>query len=310
MKLTYRLLWFDDDPDMVQESEESLARIMRDKGFDLKVEAKTDISEEAIAALKSSLEQYNPYDMIIFDYDLGSRKGTDIAKTLRGKIFTDMVYYSATPLDELRKAVYEAKVEGVFLINKLSCVDELMLILEDHIKKNCDLNSMRGIVLDAISEIEVLLRKDLIHVLHCDSGNLRSTRLKSLQARLRAKGKELNKQAESMSELASNMNAERMLEHFADPVKSDFNTIRQMLHACKEDWENLGEKGLLHRLQSLRNVFAHESYVWDQRNNCVIVRVNGEQKHFDAHVFENIRKELLLMMDEIKTNCEHDVGSL
>lgn len=298
MKLTYRLLWFDNEPSMVQKSERRLARMMRDKGFDLKVDPRDDISPEAIEKLRTDLEQYNPYDLIVFDHDLGTRKGTDIAQKLRGAIFTDMVYYSAAPLDVLRKAIYDAAVDGIFLINKLSCVDDLMRILEDHIKKNCDLNSMRGIVLDALSEMEVKLRKYLTDKLRVDPA-LCQDRLASFKDRLDGRSKQLAKKAIKMTEAL-------MLASLADPLKSDFNTIRQMLSACEEDWESLKDKQALHRLQNLRNVFAHESYKWDRQNNCVTVCVDGEERSYRNSDFETIRKDLLTMFEEVNTRCKGD----
>ena len=166
---------------------------------------------------------------------------------------------------------------------------------------------MRGIVLDAISEIEVALRRDLIHVLKNNSSTLREKRRKSLQSRLRKKKKELDNGADAMKQLADNMDDAQLLDYFADPIMSDFNTIRQMLYACKNDWESLNEDGLLHEMQSLRNVFAHESYRLDQDNNCVIVCVKGEEKRFDADKFEEIRKKLLLIIDDIKKHCEQNI---
>ncbi len=298
MKLTYRLLWFDNEPSMVQKSERRLARMMRDKGFDLKVDPRDDISPEAIEKLRTDLEQYNPYDLIVFDHDLGTRKGTDIAQKLRGAVFTDMVYYSAAPLDVLRKAIYDAAVDGIFLINKLSCVDDLMRILEDHIKKNCDLNSMRGIVLDALSEIEVKLRKHLTTKLRNDPV-LRLERLASFKDRLDGRAKQFGKKAQNMTE-------DLMLSSLADPLKSDFNMVRQMLSACEEDWEAIKEKQALHRLQNLRNVFAHESYKWDCQNNCVTVRVDGKECSYRSSDFMTIRKGLLTMLEEVESRCKDE----
>ncbi len=296
MKLTYKLLWFDNEPDMVRTSERRLTRMMRSKGFNLEIENRDDISPESIDKLGTDLAQYNPYDMIIFDHDLGDRKGTDLAQQLRGKVFTDMVYYSAASIDELRKAIYEAKVNGVFLINKQSCADDLMRILEDHIKKNCDLNSMRGIVLDALSEMEVKLRRHLTGKLKVDPA-LCQDRLASFKERLDGRSKQLAKKAIKMTE-------ELMLASLADPLKSDFNTIRQMLSVCEEDWEAIKEKQALHRLQDLRNVFAHESYKWDCQNNCVTVCVDGKERHYRNSDFEAIRKDLLTMFEEVNARCK------
>lgn len=295
MKLTYKILWFDNEPDLVRTSERRLARMMRSKGFNLEIENRDDISHESIDKLGTDLAQYNPYDIIVFDHDLGDRKGTDLAQQLRGKVFTDMVYYSAAPIDILRKAIYDAKVDGVFLINKQSCADDLMRILEDHIKKNCDLNSMRGIVLDVLSEIEVKLRRYLIAKLRNDPV-LRQDRLASFKNRLVGRSKQFEKTAKIMTE-------DLMLSSLADPLKSDFNTVRQMLSACEEDWETIKEKQTLHQLQNKRNAFAHESYKWDCQNNCVTVRVEGEECRYRSADFETIRKDLLTMFEEVNARC-------
>ncbi len=295
MKLTYKLLWFDDEPSLIEPSEERLSLSMQNKGFDLAIEMRTDFSVAGINELRASLAQYNPYDLIVFDHDLGLRKGTDIARSLRGNIFTDMVYYSAAPVDELRKAIYEAKVDGVFLINKNTCADDLMRILEDHIKKNCDLNSMRGIVLDTMSEMESKLRNQLIERLQNDSELLRE-RLDKFKERLLRNAKQLQSKEQGMTE-------KLMLSCFADPLKSDFNTVRQTLSSCDTDWENLKDNHLLHELQNLRNVLAHESYKWNREDNCVTVRVDGKERRFTSSDFEAIRKQLLTMSKDIADHC-------
>jgi hypothetical protein len=296
MKLTYKLLWFDDEPRMVRTSEKRLARMMRGKGFDLEVENRTDISQKSIIKLGADLAQYNPYDLIVFDHELGSRKGTDIARILRQTVFTDMVYYSASPIEVLRKAIFQVEVYGVFLISKTTCVDDLSRILEDHIRKNCDLNSMRGIVLDALAEMEAQLRRHVIATLHNGPESLRQKQLKKLKDRFSDRAKRFDKEAESMTEPA-------MLSCFANPVKSDFNTVRQTLSSCDKDWENLKENHLLHELQNLRNVLAHESYRWNREDNCVTVRVDGKERRFNSSDFEAIRKKLLTMSKDIADHC-------
>ncbi len=299
MKLTYKILWFDDQPETMKPSVRQLTRKMRDLGFYLKVEFKEEISPDAIEELGIALSQYNPYDLIIFDHDLGSCQGTNIAERLRKKIFTDMVYYSATTVDVLRKAIYDAKIDGVFLINKDDCVNDLERILKDHIKKNCDLNNMRGIVLDAISEMEVILRRYLLKKLHKDTNGLRSERLIKLKDNFNNRSKSWKKAADSMTE-------EQMLSHFSNPLKTDFNTIRQTLSSCEETWENLKDDQLLDELQKLRNVFAHESYEWNPQDNSVTICIAGEKRSFQSSDFLEIRQKLLTMFDDINAHCKED----
>ena len=157
---------------------------------------------------------------------------------------------------------------------------------------------MRGIVLDALSEMEVKLRRYLTARLKADA-TLRQDRLDHFKDRLTRRSKQVGKSAQKMTE-------EKMLDCFADPLKSDFNTIRQILSSCESDWENLQDNKLLHELQNLRNVFAHESYKWDQQNNCVTVRVEGKECNYRNADFEVIRQKLLVMSKEISARCDSD----
>ena len=102
------------------------------------------------------------------------------------------------------------------------------------------------------------------------------------------------------------MTEDTMLSCFADPLKSDFNTIRQILSSCECDWENLHDDRLLHRLQTLRNVLAHESYKWDRQNSCVTVCVDGEERNYRNSDFETIRKDLLTLFEEVNARCKDD----
>ena len=95
MKLEYRILWFEDDHESVADVVEALRGLLTQQGFELKCEW-GECNESVMQRTVYRLRKYNPYDLMVFDYDLGSGlKGEVLAQALRSKIWTDILYYSA-----------------------------------------------------------------------------------------------------------------------------------------------------------------------------------------------------------------------
>ena len=92
MKLEYKVLWFEDQFEYIEDDIQSICGLVREHGFIPIVERRTGITEGEIDELSHRLDSYNPYDLIIFDYDLGtaSAGGLQIATKLRASIYTDM----------------------------------------------------------------------------------------------------------------------------------------------------------------------------------------------------------------------------
>jgi hypothetical protein len=165
MKLEYKILWIDDlfntsGSDSVEAYVEAVEDLLERHGFLVDIRKERGFSVDDITNLSKKLVLHNPYDFIIFDYDLGkaSENGSDIAKQLRQKIYTDMIFYSATPIPKLRKLLYKNTVDGVFVVSKDSFEDNVKPIIEDHIKRMSDINNMRGLLLDEMSQCDAIIR--------------------------------------------------------------------------------------------------------------------------------------------------------
>jgi hypothetical protein len=64
------------------------------------------ITDGDVDHIADRIARYNKYDMIVFDYDLGKMAdGSDIAKKLRARVYTDMVFYSGNSAADLRKVL-------------------------------------------------------------------------------------------------------------------------------------------------------------------------------------------------------------
>ena len=292
MKINYCVLWFDDQLGNIEGYKRTLRRILSSQGFQLNVDAKDTISPEIISDLKERLSIYNPYDLILFDHDMGHDKtGASIAAELRTAVFTDMVYYSATNPTVLRKSLYDNQVDGVFIAQRDSFEDDMRGIISDHIKRICDLNNMRGLVLDFMSDIDVKLRAALLKEIQDspDKGAFQKEITKLLV-------KKQDGVKKAISELT-----EDSLYGFVNNCFSyaDFNLIRSCLvHFHKDQFVNFSKT--LDAMQDLRNALAHQPYLINPKNNRVSIRIKNNTNEFDFDSFVKIRKTLLELMNEIE----------
>ena len=139
MKLEYRILWFEDDHESVFDVVEALRGLLAQQGFELKCEW-GECNALVMQRTVDRLRKYNPYDLMVFDYDLGSGlKGEVLAQALRSKIWTDILYYSANrSFKELIGGMADHNVEGVFCAVRQNLEDRIWAIVESQIKRICD----------------------------------------------------------------------------------------------------------------------------------------------------------------------------
>lgn len=291
MKIEFRVLWIEDNFENVETSIRRIKNKMKKYGFVFKVDKKTSISDDEIDELGSQLNTYNPYDMIFFDYDLGaSLKGHMIAKRLRTNIYTDMIFYSGAAPTILRKELFDAEVEGVYTASRPRLFDDTWEILEDHIKKICDINSMRGVLLDEMSKIDLLMRtlcKSKFDALEEDDKKEQVDKIiQSFEDRIASITKQKNK-----------LDHLKFSDMISKPKKTEFNTIRTRLKSITTN-DIFSEDGELKNKQDLRNKFAHNMAIYDDEKG--IVKLEGLDEEYDFKKFTQIRLELIALSSEIQ----------
>ena len=156
MRLDYQILWFEDQKNNVEEVAKGLSTRLSRLGFSLKVQwikPGSDLNN-TFGNIKNIV---NNFDLILLDYDLGkdSFNGADIAKKLRRSNFlTDIIFYSSAPPHNLRRFMFDHHVDGVFCINRSNLQGESFDIIQNRIRKILDINHMRGIVMEVVSEFD------------------------------------------------------------------------------------------------------------------------------------------------------------
>ena len=286
MKIDYEILWFEDQPNELEHDIASIEDFLAESGFTLRCTMKETITADQIADLANQLRRYNKYDLIVLDYDLGaSGNGSDIAHRLRQSVFTDMVFYSGKPVDDLRKILYEKGIDGVFLVGRDNFASSLEDILEDHTRKACDVNVIRGVVMDEVSRFDRILRQICQNILENNGGELSNATHKKLIKRMKTRGNEMVKKSKEITCPIACLNDHKL---------SDFNIVRNRLMVLMReiggDAEFFEEGAPLAEMQKLRNRLAHITGNADE--NGVMTLSDDLEEKFDYDKFREIRKNL------------------
>ena len=158
MKISYSVLWLDDQEDYLTTIRESsalgnLKDIIQEWGF--------EPSFEYVTEPDKFLQDYqhDDFDLLVVDYDLGSSEhgGSFIEKVRNNQVYTEVIFYSSGDISDLWEAVKNRQLEGVFLSDRNGLLSKMEIVAEQSVKKVLDLNNVRGIVMAEVGEIDELL---------------------------------------------------------------------------------------------------------------------------------------------------------
>ena len=293
MKLEYRILWFEDDHESVQDVVDALHGLLRGQGFELVCDW-GECNASTMTDTVERLRNYNPYDLMVFDYDLGSGlTGEDLAQTLRSKIWTEILYYSANrSAEDLSHGMNAKRVEGVFCAVRQNLEERVWAIVDSQIKRICDLNNMRGIVLDSMSSMDTAIRIFFSKTYEGMTDESKSSTTKKL-------AKKLEERASQAKEFADGISAETVASSILDHRYVDFQTVRQRLSHVNECFKDTAPmKGL----QDLRNKLAHQPSRFNAHENVIelIDQHTGNVEKFTYEKFTQIREQLLAVRDALR----------
>jgi hypothetical protein len=165
MRLDFNVLWVDDQPDRVKSQIAAIKRKMVEEGFEFAPRLCKSMDEVGDAISDNVFA--DEIDLILVDWDLGNEVvGQDAISEIRKTVqYKDVVFYSAqTTPEDLRKAVFDKRLEGIYCASRAQLVEEVMGVFESLVKKVLDLDHTRGIVMGATSDIDYLVNQCLMIV--------------------------------------------------------------------------------------------------------------------------------------------------
>lgn len=161
MRLDFTVLWIDDQQKHVASFSEGLRLQLLEKGFDLEVIPIESL--ENIQGVVGSHVHVDSIDLVLVDYDLGSGAGGDqaLVNIRRHFPFKEVIFYSASDTEKLRKIAFDSKIDGVYFSTRLSLVSDTAQVIDKLLHKVLDLDHMRGVVMSASSDIDFLVERSL-----------------------------------------------------------------------------------------------------------------------------------------------------
>ncbi|OEZ00475.1 MULTISPECIES: hypothetical protein [Stenotrophomonas] len=158
MKLTYKILWFDDNAEFFDSLDiEQLERRVSEWGF--MPECKLVTTSDDF----NSQAPYSDFDLLVVDYNLeGIGEGQDFIRSVRDqKVFTEVIFYSSNSVEELWNEVREKKLEGIFVANRGNVIERILSVGQQSLRKVLDVDNMRGIVMAEVGDLDLAIARVL-----------------------------------------------------------------------------------------------------------------------------------------------------
>ncbi|MBR3921889.1 MAG: response regulator [Kiritimatiellae bacterium] len=284
MRHEYHILWIDDEEDRIAGYRENIAAYLNSVGFDLKTTVIPSVSNEAIEKIEHNLAGFNPYNLILVDHHFPDEQlGVSFAKRLRDTVYTDMVYYSDASIEELRATLYREKVDGVHISNRQSLHDDVRAIIEDQIKRDFDAVNMRGFLLDALSQMEGLLRNKHAEYFLSLTDEVREQKIHDMMGAIKSKQEKLLRRVEKFHQAGD---VHKMLGCTALVT---LDVVRDALKGLTEEGERiLGQESEFCGLQQDRNRWAHDSISLDASGQRVVLA--NDKSHSEGYSREDFEK--------------------
>ena len=163
MNLKYKILWIENEQDWVESIEDQILDYLNDLGFDF---------EKKLISKEEKDIDYNYYDLILMDLNLADQpNGAELISKIRELgVYTDVVFYSSSGIEELRAKGKEKELEGVYYSGRTpdaSFIKKVKAVIDSTIKKVQDLANVRGLVMAEVSELDgkmvELIKKYYVH---------------------------------------------------------------------------------------------------------------------------------------------------
>lgn len=162
MQLEYKILWADDNGDNIEAFSHPIIDFLEEEGFVSKLYPCRTKTE-----LENSINLNMNYNLIVLDFKFNDKPvGTDFIKYIREKnIYSTIILYTAAKDVKLPEEVFRAKVQNVYTLTKHEIAEDRTLIsniIHYDLYKDLDINSMRGIAMAEVTNMDKLIWEIII----------------------------------------------------------------------------------------------------------------------------------------------------
>jgi hypothetical protein len=208
MRLTYKILWFENDDTFYDSLNlDEIREHLGLKGFEATVERR--LGEEPLEQMKADARRS---DLIVMDFALEGQQGDELIGEIRdGNINTEIVFYSAAGVGKLRDAVRTRELDGVYCRGRDDITTDILPIIDSTIRKVLDLENSRGLVMAELGDLDTLMNDIIMTVHDRDEANKVFIR-KNLKTKVERQNKSFAKSLEKFDELTIHEIVEGLLD--------------------------------------------------------------------------------------------------
>ena len=149
MRLNYRILWIEDSTDWAESIQEDINEIVESFGL---------FANFTVLPAESEEQDYNGYNLILMDLGLAEgRQGDALIEQIRSlNVFTDIVFYSASGVEEVKNKGRDLNLEGVYYADRSNVLflRKVKDIIKASLQSFQDLVNLRGLVMAEVSELD------------------------------------------------------------------------------------------------------------------------------------------------------------
>lgn len=163
MRLDFKILWFDNQPDDVRTQIEEIKDYLVEVGFVPHIVIEHDGTN--VKELGEQQEFFDEFDLVVVDYDLGQpdQNGDWVAKQIRRHFgFTDIIFYSGKRPDQLRELVFQGGIDGVYCFNRPALAEKLNGHIDQVMRRLSRLEAMRGLAMGVVGRCDDELKSLLL----------------------------------------------------------------------------------------------------------------------------------------------------
>lgn len=299
MKITYNILWVEDEDSWFETTNELFTDSLEDLGFVMQTKRCKNISDVQEEVENNRLKDY---DLLLVDFTLkNSDSGDLVIDFIRNfdnhPILTDVLFYSSA-VENVRDSMHRLGLEGVYTADRRDLETKFELVVNTTIKKIQEVNNMRGLIMAETSDLDELMLEIISNVLNTDISEDMS---KYIDNEIKSTIGFLSALSESESKIAEKIHDSRLytsfhkaktinklhklsgigIEKYFESYNIDVLTPRNIFAHVKES-ELGGEKVLVSEKTGKKEVFTEE--------RCIEIR-----KHLIRYraTLESILEELL-----------------
>jgi hypothetical protein len=289
MKLTFSILWFDDNPTFVDSLDlDGLKNAIKSWGF---------VPAIKFVHTPEDFKLYSPFkefDLIAVDYKLGEHPhGEEFIKDIRSHgVFTEIIFYSNVPSTELWDAIRNAQLEGIFIANRQVIADKIEKVGRQSVNKILDLNNMRGILMAEVGELDLILEAILREGVSDLDDEAQGQVFKGFHKRA---SKQTTDNWEELKKFEAAPTIDALISLANDSAKRwmCFVSVLKRHADLPDERENIGD--YLNEVLWPRNCLAHG--IPEQAADGFVFTYHGKQYKFDDAVASELRQAIMTYRD-------------